>query len=1230
MRLKLQTPLSLLLSLCLVLAMLSVLSFSKPVHAAAYDRESMSMNGIWDFYPNGGATRHDIVVPSYWDGPDYSGYPSSWATLEHGVYKRSFTIPSSMAGKEIFLSFEQVAPLAKVLVNGTPIATPTNGYLMTRLPYKLNITSVANIGGSNTIEVRVWSYNSFPADAKDASGKSLYPLGVDDLAWGQGRGITDDVELLAYPKVYISDAHIVTDLKNNTNTADDVISVQVTVKNQTASSQTVTVKNNASLAGGSVEKTFADQTVTIPAGGSQLVTLSNVAWTNAKYWWTHDPKLYNLNTSLVQSSTTIDAYTTRFGFRQFSVHTNYYQLNGIKTNLRGDSLQSNWHVKSGAGTALSAKESFKDTNIAQVKMQMDEWKAIYNVARTHIGGAIKEIYEYADEIGLLLIDESPIWQYHNSHSFNTAAMDHVTKWLQQWVIANRNHPSIVIWSGGNENFDHIANNANILIPTTTNAITAVDGTRPIIQDDATTADQENHHYTGGYPDSWMNNSNLYGLYSNNFSKPKGEGEAYTPSQGWAILDASGAYTSANTKDYMNDNLISQAVWHRAADRMVRAIRYAGYADIRYYHNWIYAYEVIEDTIYPTWSDLTAKGIKPTVIDRPMFNAFSSEHPAFIKSDSYEYTKNTFSPVAAFDKDGDKNNRIGVNPPIFTAGSSTTRTIIVYNDEQRDGTSIDVSWEAGYTNPATGAYSSFQTGSFNINVPYGNKAEQTISFTVPADISSRWLQLKLTAKKGATTKFEETNQLGAIGSLPAPKIHVAPVINVGTKTSGNSSQMHKIKLINKGGGLSTNWSVTGQGGWLSLTQASGNLRGEREIYFSIDPTGLAPNTSYSKVLTFTEAGGSSAQTTITFTTGAGSGGGGTPGTILFSDDFESGTATGWTTTSGTWSVMTDGTMAYRQSDTSVANAKAVNGSASWADYEVSAKVKAASFAGSLSGIGIDARYQDASNKYTFSYSTNGNILKIQRTAGGTSTDLVTKAYTFNTGAWYTFKAVMNGNTLEFWVNGVLELTTTDSTYATGMIGLFSHRADTRFDDVTVSTLSSAGSTLLSDNFESGSAAGWTTTSGTWAVMTDGTQVYQQSDNSVPNAKAVSGSAAWTDYEVSAQVKAQSFGSAYAGIGLDARYQDASNKYTFSYSTNGNILKIQRTAGGTSTDLVTKAYTFNTGTWYTFKAVVSGNTLEFWVNGVKELTVTDSTFSTGMIGLFSHRADTRFDEVSVLSL
>ncbi|WP_438445456.1 family 16 glycoside hydrolase [Gorillibacterium sp. sgz5001074] len=1211
-RLAARRMLLLLLALLLLLPAVGV----RPEKAlAAGGRESVSLNGIWDFYPDGGTTRYDITVPSYWDSPDDYGYPSSWSTLGYGVYKKNFTVPSSMAGQEIFLTFDQIAPLAKVFVNGIQLQTETDGYLMTRLKYKLDITSAAVTGGVNSLEVRVWASSALPADARDSSGLALYPIGTDHYAFGQGRGIVDDVRLESTPKVYVSDAVIVTNLQNNTDPADDTAQVSVTVTNMTGTAQTVTVKNSAALVGGAVEKSFADQTVTVPAGGSQTAVLSAVPWTNAKYWWTHDPKLYDLNTSLVQGSVTLDSKATRFGFRQFMVTNNYFQLNGIKTNLFGDALQFNWHIRSLHGTDPSPYQGLKDSNIAHVKKVMDEWKGTYNMGRTHIGGAISELYDYADQIGLLLIDENPFWQYQNSGSQTADGFDHVTKWVKQWVKENRNHPSIVIWSGGNENWT-----APNLVPVVRDAVLAVDATRPIIQDAMTTESEENVHYWGGYPIGGLNTTNLYGLYKNNATKPKGEGESYTPSQGWPTLNADGTYNSTLSKDYLNDNIVSQAVWHRATDRMVRGMRYTGLADIRYYSDWIYSYEPIEATLYPVWTDLSAPGVKPVKIDRPVINVFSPAYPAFIPSDSYTYTKNTFSPVAAFDKAADQNNRIGVAPEVFTGGTAATRTVIVYNDEQRDGTNIDVFWEAGFRNPADNSYTAFQTGQFAAAVPYGGKTEQSLSFNVPASVSARWLELKLTTKKGGVTKFQESTQLGAVGSVPPAKISVPSVILLGVKNVSNAGQLHKIKLVNKGGGLSTAWSVTGQGEYLTLSQTSGNLRGEREIYFQINPQGLTPNTSYSKTLTFTEAGGSSATLTVQFQTDANPGG----GTEALFDDFEDGNADGWTTNGGVWSVGTDGaTKVYRQSDTAAVNLHAAGGLSTLTDYEVSAKLKSASL-GSPAGVGLDARYQNADNTYNFQYYNNGNLIKIQKCVAGVWTTLASKAYTLNTGVWYTFKAVAKGNTLEFWVNGTKELTATDTSFTGGKAGLNAHRADVSFDDVSVVPI------LLEDNFDDGNAAGWTTTGGTWSVATDGTPAYVQTDAQAAGVNSITGNATWTDTAVSAKLKANALTGTYSGIGLNLRYKDTSNLYSFSYYSGGagsSVLKISKCVNGTWTDLATMPYSLTLGAWYNFQAVADGSTLELWVNGTKLLTATDPSLTSGKAGLFSHRASSVFDDVRI---
>lgn len=174
-------------------------------------------------------------------------------------------------------------------------------------------------------------------------------------------------------------------------------------------------------------------------------------------------------------------------------------------------------------------------------------------------------------------------------------------------------------------------------------------------------------------------------------------------------------------------------------------------------------------------------------------------------------------------------------------------------------------------------------------------------------------------------------------------------------------------------------------------------------------------------------------------------------------------------------------------------------------------------------------------------------------------------------------------------------------------------------------------LLSDDFEDGNANGWTSGSGTWSVATDGsTKVYRQSDNTVANARSVAGRSSWSNYEITAKVKTESFDSGgYAGVGLNVRYQDSSNYYYFFYYKNDGTLKIQKYVGGTATTLASANFTFNTGTWYTFKAVVNGSDLELWVDGNQKLITTDSTYTQGSIAVAAHRSDSKFDDISVVA-
>ncbi len=169
-------------------------------------------------------------------------------------------------------------------------------------------------------------------------------------------------------------------------------------------------------------------------------------------------------------------------------------------------------------------------------------------------------------------------------------------------------------------------------------------------------------------------------------------------------------------------------------------------------------------------------------------------------------------------------------------------------------------------------------------------------------------------------------------------------------------------------------------------------------------------------------------------------------VLLSDDFQDGNSSGWGTSNGSWSVVTDGSYVYKQSGTST-TAHAYNGTSTWANYSIQARAKALSFNGSGRYFGIAARYSSSSNYY-FVVLTNSNTLEIRKKVGGASTTLASKTYTVATGTWYTLKLAVNGTSLQASVNGVLELSATDASIAAGRVAVTTYNASAEFDDVLV--------------------------------------------------------------------------------------------------------------------------------------------------------------------------------------
>jgi pectate lyase len=168
--------------------------------------------------------------------------------------------------------------------------------------------------------------------------------------------------------------------------------------------------------------------------------------------------------------------------------------------------------------------------------------------------------------------------------------------------------------------------------------------------------------------------------------------------------------------------------------------------------------------------------------------------------------------------------------------------------------------------------------------------------------------------------------------------------------------------------------------------------------------------------------------------------------LFSDDFNDGNATGWTTSGGTWSVITDGTGVYRQSGTS-SDARARTGQSTWTNYAVTARVKPTAINGSNRFAAVLARAQSNTSYYYLALRSN-NTVELKKLVGGSSTTLASAPVTFTLNTWYTLRLEATGSTLRGTVNGGAPLQANDTQFSAGGIGVATFNAAANFDDLVV--------------------------------------------------------------------------------------------------------------------------------------------------------------------------------------
>ena len=431
-------------------------------------REEICLNGSWRFQGDqntsipaetpalpGAWEATAIKIPSPWNvnsfsmndgeqGGDfvaYPSYPKAWERIPAAWMEKTVTVPANWAGKRLVLHFGAVAGELVVYVNGQRAGEGFDIFFA----QEFDVTGLIHPGSGNQILVKVISPKVF--DRPGNYGRREYLSGS---FWGTHiAGIWQDVFLVAEPAIAVSDVFVQPWVDR------DELEVEATITNRSSLPATVSFAGSVrawiNLAGTSVTEApavkwklarqpsleLAGDRLLLAPNQSQTVTLTATAGGRLKLWSPDHPNLYGLLLTLSVAGKPVDVKYQRFGWRQFTVKDGQLDLNGQPIVLRGDS----WHF-------MGVPQMTRRYPYAWYRLLKD---AGANAVRLHASVYPSFYHDMADEMGILILDESAIWLSDggpkaDSDLFWQNCRTHV----QELVQRDRNHPSVFGWSVCNE------------------------------------------------------------------------------------------------------------------------------------------------------------------------------------------------------------------------------------------------------------------------------------------------------------------------------------------------------------------------------------------------------------------------------------------------------------------------------------------------------------------------------------------------------------------------------------------------------------------------------------------------------------------------------------------------------------------------------------------------------------------------------------------------------------
>jgi beta-galactosidase len=360
---------------------------------------------------------HDWSIQGIKDPSNPAGNDGGYFPTGTGWYRKTFTVPTSWENKSVSIYFEGVYMNSEVFINGESLGVYPYGYSS----FSYDLTPYLKLDAENVIAVRV--DNSMQKNSRWYSGSGIYrhvwmivtdPMHV--AHWGVGITTPDVSPEMA------------------------TVLIKTKVKNETNLPQKITLKTQ--LLGANAKNAGQDELNIELLPNSENEVEQNIEVSMPLLWSPDTPNLYQAQIQIVKDKKVIDDFQTTFGIRsiEFSIE-NGFQLNGETVILNGGCVH---HDNGCLGAA--AFDRAEERRVELLKA------AGFNAVRTAHNPPSKAFLDACDRLGMLVINEAfDGWRVRKTqHDYAIFFDDWWQRDIEAMVLRDRNHPSIIMWSTGNE------------------------------------------------------------------------------------------------------------------------------------------------------------------------------------------------------------------------------------------------------------------------------------------------------------------------------------------------------------------------------------------------------------------------------------------------------------------------------------------------------------------------------------------------------------------------------------------------------------------------------------------------------------------------------------------------------------------------------------------------------------------------------------------------------------